>query len=359
MKDLHYNIDRLMCEDAQISISYGERSNGKSYQLKHKVMLTPSVLEGDERFMLIRRSKNEITTEKIERYFNDCDIERLTDGKYNCISVWRRELFLSVYDSKKAKMTRYKKIGYVVPLEDEQYYAGASFLDVPNMIFEEFMSRKTYLPQEPSKLMNLYCTVDRKRGSTKLWLCGNTISRVCPYLTDWELMDLMRSQKQGDIKTKLFDVGENQFVKLAVEYCESTGRTSYVIGAHSDMMTSGVWQSDPQPHLPKSLKCYSVVFSCVFRYKQFTFLARYLTDNETGEGVWFICDKYNRIQPGTFIFSDEITPDRHSFRDPYHVHTRNESVLRILDTFTEDRIFYSTDLCGTDFKQSIDFIIKR
>ena len=32
----HYNIDNLVSKNADINILYGERSNGKSYQLKHK-----------------------------------------------------------------------------------------------------------------------------------------------------------------------------------------------------------------------------------------------------------------------------------------------------------------------------------
>ena len=41
-----------------------------------------------------------------------------------------------------------KKSGYVVALSTEQKYAGASYLDVSDMIFEEFMSRDLYLRTE-------------------------------------------------------------------------------------------------------------------------------------------------------------------------------------------------------------------
>lgn len=283
--NIKYNIDNLIKYDANINIVYGERSNGKSYQLKHKVMFSPEIIEGDRRFMLVRRKKDEITTEKVERYFEDVDIERITHGEYNCIDLYRREIFLAVYDPEHFKKSRGKKIGYIVPLEREQDYAGASFLDVDNIIFEEFMSRDRYIFDEPNKLMNLFCTVDRKRGSTKLWLCGNSISRVCPYLTDWEIMDDMRKQKQGTIITKEFQVSDDEKVTMAIEYCFDTGATSYTIGSHAKMLNSGEWQSDPQPHLPKSIKEYEPVFRCVFQYKQFSFLATYMYDKETMEKV--------------------------------------------------------------------------
>ena len=37
----HYNIDTLDSYDALINIIYGERSNGKSYQVKHKKAVIP------------------------------------------------------------------------------------------------------------------------------------------------------------------------------------------------------------------------------------------------------------------------------------------------------------------------------
>lgn len=100
---------------------------------------------------------------------------------------------------------------------------GGSFLDVDRIIFEEFMERGTYIRNEPSKLMIFYSTIDRKRGTTKMYLVGNTISRVCPYLYDWNLQGIVRNMKQGDIKTLDIDNDGTKF-KMAIEYCKSSGR---------------------------------------------------------------------------------------------------------------------------------------
>lgn len=357
----HYNIDDLVKENANYNIVYGERSNGKSYQLKHKIMFTKSVIYGDERFMLVRRRKNEITTEKIERYFEDVDISALTNGKYDAVTVWRRELFLSCFDYEKFRYVRGKKIGYVVPLEREQDYAGASFLDVNNIIFEEFMSRDKYLIDEPNKLENLYCTVDRKRGTTKLWLCGNSISRVCPYLTDWGLMDIMRKQTQGTIETKDFAI-EGEIIKMAIEFAPFSGVSSHVVGSHARMMSRGEWQSDPQPHLNKSIKDFNVLLTCIFDFASFSFLARYMSDKETGDKVWFICDKtknHPKKEELTYKITDKVEQNKKVFRQPYSVRSWSPAIVAAFDDFREDKIFYSTDLCGTDFKQAIDFTIRK
>jgi hypothetical protein len=110
-------------------------------------------------------------------------------------------------------------------LSTEQHYSGGSFLDVKRIIFEEFMERGNYVKgdNEPDLLMFLYSTIDRKRGTTELWLVGNSVTKVCPYIHAWGLDDIFRNIKQGQIKTKIIDNGTNK-IKIAVEFCGSSGR---------------------------------------------------------------------------------------------------------------------------------------
>lgn len=354
----HYNIDNLVNQNADINICWGERSNGKSYQAKHKRGVI-KYLETGKRFILMRRFREEITNEKIEKYFEDVDIEKLTKGKYNCITTYRKQIFLSNFDSEKFKITRGEKIGYAVALSTEQNYAGGSFLDVEDIIFEEFMTRSRYLSNEPTKLMNFYATVDRKRGTTKLWLIGNTISRVCPYLYEWGLSNIIAKQKQGTIETKEIEAGEDDIVKLAIEYCESTGTSSHTIGWNKDMMNDGSWQSSPQPHLPKSKKEYNILYRIGFMYQSFKFIGEFLQDKETKDVCWFIYPYEKELDEKLVKFTDVIKPSIYYQRNIYDITIKNENLQKLLMTFREDKIFYSTDLCGTDFKQVIDFSIRR
>ena len=354
----HYNIDNLVNQNADINICWGERSNGKSYQAKHKRGVI-KYLETGKRFILMRRFREEITNEKIEKYFEDVDIEKLTKGKYNCITTYRKQIFLSNFDSEKFKITRGEKIGYAVALSTEQNYAGGSFLDVEDIIFEEFMTRSRYLSNEPTKLMNFYATVDRKRGTTKLWLIGNTISRVCPYLYEWGLSNIIAKQKQGTIETKEIEAGDDDIVKLAIEYCESTGTSSHTIGWNKDMMNDGSWQSSPQPHLPKSKKEYNIMYRIGFMYQSFKFIGEFLQDKETKDVCWFIYPHEKDLDEKLVKFTDVIKPSIYYQRNIYDITIKNDNLQKLLNTFREDKIFYSTDLCGTDFKQVIDFSIRR
>lgn len=354
----HYNIDKLLTYNADINIIYGERSNGKSYQVKHKKGII-KYLETGKRFILLRRFREEITNEKIEKYFEDVDVEKLTNGKYNCISVYRKQIFLSNFSSETFKITKGEKIGYAMALSTEQNYAGSSFLDVEDIIFEEFMTRSIYLANEPTKLMNLYATVDRKRGATKLWLVGNSISRVCPYIYEWDLHNIISNQKQGTIETKEIQSTDDDVVKLAIEYCENTNVSSHTIGFNKDMLNDGSWQSSPQPHLPKSKNFYKVCYRIAFMYQSFKFLGEFLQDKETKEICWFIYPYEKEIDNKTVVFTDKISTSPYYQRNIYDITIKNDNLQKLLNTFREDKIFYATDLVGTDFKQVIDFSIRR
>lgn len=384
-KIVHYNLDEIDSYGANFNLIWGERSNGKSYQVKHKKGIIPYLQDVDryvssylnkeeiikssqkkgKRFILMRRFKEEITPSWIESYFSDVDIEKLTDGKYNLITMYRKELFLSFYDVESHKTKRGEKIGYAISLSTEQNYAGGVYLDVADIIFEEFMSRTLYLHDEPNKLLNFYSTVDRKKGTTKVWLVGNTITRVCPYIQDWNLNNIIFKQKQGEIKCiwiKTPDVDEDGReieVKVAIEHCKSTGSSSFVFGTHANMLNKGEWQSDPQPKLPKSIKEYKSLYKIAFHYKTFTWLCDYLMDKKTHDICWFIYPYSGELKNNILVFSDVIKPSPYWQKDIYNPLIRNKNVIDLLKTFRENRIFYSSDLCGTEFKHSIDFEIRK
>lgn len=356
----HWNIDKLASIGAIFNIAFGERSNGKSYQLKHKMGVI-HYLETGKRFILLRRFREEVTSGAIEQYFNDVDVDRLTEGKYDCIVSYRKHIYLAKYDTETMKPIRGEKIGYAMALSTEQNFAGGSFLDVDNIIFEEFMTRTRYLTNEPTKLMNLYATVDRKRGTTKLWLVGNTISRVCPYIYEWGLHEIISKQKQGTIEVLDIDSTDEK-IKLAIEYCESTGTSSHTIGWSKEMMSDGSWQSSPQPHLPKSYNCYKVIYRFIFQYQNFRFISEFLQDKEEKDKFcWFIYPMNDKkeISKNMLVISDKIDINPFWQRNIYDITIKSENLKTLLSTFREDKIFYCNDLVGTDFKQVIDFSIRR
>ncbi len=131
------------------------------------------------------------------------------------------------------------------------------------------------------------------------------------------------------------------------------------IGNASKMVDSGSWQTLPQPHLPKSLKEYKKLYTFGFQYKGFKFLCNYLKDIESKETCWFVFPFYKDFSNKIIVFSDEIRISKYWQRDIYNMSINNDRLKKLLGTFKENKIFFSDDLCGTDFKQVIDFTIRR
>ena len=353
-KQIHYNMDNIEKKKATYNLIYGEKSNGKSYQVKHKRGVI-KYLETGKRFILLRRWREDITNLWIEQYFADVDVATLTKNKYNCIVVYRKVLYLATA-GEDGKVARGDKIGYVMALSTEQHYSGGSFLDVEDIIFEEFMERGNYLKDESKKLEILYSTIDRKRGTTRVWLVGNAISKVCPYIQDWDLDRVIRKQKQGDIDVVTIHNEEND-VTIAIEYCASSGGKQMSI--KNQMIDKGIWQSDAQPKLVKSLNEYQKLYTFGFFYKGFKFLCDYLMDKKTYDTLFFIKPYYKDFDKKTVVFSDKIKQSPYWKTDIYSTNFSNDTLNKLFRNFREDSIFYSDDVTGTDFKQAIDFFIKR
>lgn len=132
------------------------------------------------------------------------------------------------------------------------------------------------------------------------------------------------------------------------------------IGNASKMIDSGAWQTYPQPHLSKSYKKYDVLFRFGFQYQSFKFLCEYLLDKENKkDACWFIYPYYKEFNENIIVFSDIIKVSKFWQRDIYNISIKNDKLRNLFMTFKENKIFYANDLCGTDFKQVIDFQIRR
>ena len=127
-----------------------------------------------------------------------------------------------------------------------------------------------------------------------------------------------------------------------------------------DMINKGEWMTTEQPHLPKSLNEYNKQLRIVFWYKKMKFIGELLLDKKTNDIAWFIYPYEGEIDNNTIVVSDVIKPTKYYQRDIYNLSIGNDRLRSVVaNTFREQNIFYATDLTGCEFKQVIDFIIRR
>ena len=126
------------------------------------------------------------------------------------------------------------------------------------------------------------------------------------------------------------------------------------------MINTGAWETKPQPHLPKSYNNYNVLYRFGFQYQSFKFLCEYLVDKDTKNSpIWFIRPFYKEFKNNIIVFSDVIKVSKYWQRDIYNISIKNERLRNLFISFKENKIFYANDMTGTDFKQVIDFQIRR
>lgn len=332
--------------NAQYNFLYGERSNGKSFWVK-EYCVTSAYKKG-ELFVLLRRWQVDVKTSNIEAYFADCPISAITNGKYNTISVWAGNIYLAnITDD--SKVIRGDIVGRTAYLSGGEHFKSQAFPNYKNIIYEEVTTKDSYLQDEPNKLMDFVSTVAR-RNSIRVWLIGNTVSRICPYFHEWNLKNIP-TQKQGtidlyEIKTdEIDDCGNMVIVKIAVEYCENSGNNSKMFfGNKSKMITSGAWETDIYNAMPKGLKT-TLIYEVMLCRMGFSFIIQLHVDNNNGGVFVFIYPRTSKRKIERVISDIFSTSPFHSEYMDKNIKAEND-ICRLIE---KNKVVFSDALTKQDF----------
>lgn len=346
-KQNYYSCEDILQENADYNMLLGERSNGKSYSVKHQCI--DDYIEKNFGFIYLRRYTVEIKNFMVQSYFNDVDVKKVTKGKYEAIDVYRSGIYLCNYQGD--KLVREVQCGLVMALSTATHYKSMSLLQFKNIIFEEFITSELYLDDEPSKLQQLVSTVAR-REKIRVWLIGNTISRLCPYFNEWQLMHVP-TQKQGTIdiynmKTDQVDEFNQQIIiKIAVELCANSGANSKMFfGVRSKSITSGTWEAEVQPHIPyKYDDCNKVYMFTVVKFNML-YACEIL---KHGEEMFIFVHPTKRINSKRII-QDDYSPDMLTTQRFIALTRGDEVAIKLIKM---NKICFSDNLTGSEFKSNV------
>lgn len=351
-KKKYWKPDKILATKAQYKIVYGGRDSGKSYAVKH--YCCEQAKDDQHRFVYLRRRDLESDSASVVQYFNDLDIKRVFGEQAKEVQVIKRRIYI-VYDIINTDRTEKQLIGYVASIAGYSHTAGENYNDVTNIIFEEFVSRETYLPDEPHKLQDFVSTVARDRDIS-VWMLGNTITRFCPYFYEWELKGVLK-QSPGTIdnyyvkSARFDDEGKPILTHIAVERTmQADEKTKMIFGKSEKMITGGEWQADEKPHLPRRLETYNEIYSCVVEAMNFKFLCRYLYDPEAKGTFWYVERKTTEIKPNTRVMTDHFNPSPYYTVGIIGLSAEEHAILKEL---VNDNVVYSDNLTGTEFIQAL------
>lgn len=345
----YYELDNILSKNADYNLIFGERSNGKTYAaLKH--ILTEYINKGVQG-AYIRRWREDINGKRMQVLFqalvNNGEITTLTDGKFTGVFYISGKFFLSRINEENGKIITDKEpFCFSFCLSEQEHDKSTSFPNVCNIVFDEFLTRRYYLPNEFMLFMNVISTIVRNRDNVKIFMLGNTVNRFCPYFEEMGLTNVQQ-QEQGTID--IYQCGDNGLL-IAVEYCGNidTQKPSNKYFSFDNkalkMITGGKWELAAYPHLPRKYDQADVIFKYYIVFNGAILQANIIqVDNDN---FTFIHAKTTPIKetPETVIYSLDMDGKPNHKRKLLSNSTRLETMIS--SYFVRDKVFYQSNEIG-------------
>ena len=344
-KKQYYDISNLLATKAQYMILLGQRANGKSYQAKLTVLT--NAYKNKKWFVYLRRYKADIKAKAVEAYFMDMPIEKITSGEYTGLCAWNGSIYFT-YINEKGEPVKGLEVGKYCALNEYERYKSWAFVDFDYILYEEFITDNAYLVDEPRQLQQFVSTVARHNAITVL-LIGNTLSRVCPYFSEWCLERVLK-QKLGTIELYHYHFEDGEIL-IAVEYCANANfENKMFFGQPAKQIISGEWDTNEVNKLPRKQEDYELLYEILVEYQKFRFILTLLCEPTDGGLIVFIYP-FTGSRKLTRIISSEFSddPNKTACLDI----TRRPEAL-IYNCFRTGKVCYSDNLTGSDFKHVND-----
>lgn len=346
----YYSLKRIKSRECQYNLIIGERSNGKTYACLEEALM--KYVETGEQTAYIRRYREDFRGKRGDSLFNNHVhngvVSQLTGGEFDSIKHYAGRWYLGVYDEVTRKIvTEPDPFCYGFSLSEAEHDKSSSFPNVTTIIFDEFLTRGYYLPNEFVLFMNTLSTIIRRRDNVTIYMLGNTVNKYCPYFRE---MGLGHVAEMEPGKIDIYSYGQSE-LKVAVERCAisgAKGKKSDMYFAFEnpqlEMITSGAWEIARYPHLPIKYKPSDIVFIYFIEFDEELLQCEIIGVDD----VYFtyIHRKTTPIQneDEDIIFSEMYDPRPNHFRNirrPY-----NEIMRRIADFYKQDKVFYQDNEVG-------------
>ena len=345
MARTYYDISEMLKTNAEYMMLLGQRSNGKSYQVKKTVL--EDFYFNETKFIYLRRWKADIKQKEVSTYFDDIPIAKYTNREYNSVRAMNGFIYLRKIED--GLIVEKREMGRYCALNEYERYKSQVFMNYKNIVYEEFITDSIYLNDEPKLLQQFVSTVARL-DKIRVFLIGNTLTRVCPYFHEWCLENVLK-QKQGTIEIYKYHMEDNVEVKIDVEYCANTNnKNTMFFGQAAKQIVTGEWDVKEVPKLPRQLYEYEKIYEVMVVYQAFKFVLELLIEPKEG-GVIIFVYPYTSNRKIQRVITDEFS-DKPYISSKLDIDKKPE--LLMLKALRMDKVCYSDNLTGSDFSKVIE-----
>ena len=358
----YYSLDKINRKGAQYRVIFGKRSNGKTYAVLERAIKL--YFEKGIETAYIRRNREDLIGKNGQTLFNNLVhnglVEKYSKGVWNNIYYYGKRWYFCRYDEddkgNRQRVTDDKPFCYGFVLSGYEHDKSTSYPRVGMIVFDEFLSRLSYIPDEFILFMNCVSTIARNRTDIEIYMLGNTVNKYCPYFSEMGLKNV-RNMKPGTID--VYQYGETD-LKVAVEYTSpltgSTGKGNVLFAFDNpklQMITHGDWEIDIYPHLPYRYTDDDIIYKYFIEFDGERLQCEILRggeDIETGKRINATITYIHR-KTGEFkhpekdiIFSPALSPLKNRYTKITNpIDTRSK---KISEHFKKDKVFYQSNEVG-------------
>lgn len=345
----YYSLNKINKKDATYNVIFGERSNGKTYATLKQVL--ENYFSDGSQFAYIRRWSVDVQPKRMNNLFNaiieDGFLEKLSGGKFTAIFYRTGRFYLCTYSDKgKPIYNEEDIIGYAFSLSENEHNKANSYPKVTNIIFDEFLTNKIYLPDEFILFMNTVSTIVRQRTNVKIYMLGNTVNKFCPYFKEMGLTNIL-TMKQGTID--VYTYGETK-LKVAVEYADSKKKfkkNNFYFAFNNPklkMITGGAWELNIYPHAPVKWLPKNILFTYFIEFNDNLYQCEIISKNDNI--FTFIHEKTTPLKnpDKDIIYTMDYNP-----KINYNINILkplNDFQNKITWFYTHDRVYYQNNNVG-------------
>ena len=351
----YWDINPILSLHAKYNVIFGERSNGKTYgTLNHGL---ENYFSGKGKLAIIRRWEEDFRGKQASTMFDaliaNKVIWKLSKGRWNGVVYQSHRWYMCKRDLDNPKNVEMESepFAYAFALSSEEHYKSSSYPEITTIVFDEFLTRGVYLPDEFIKFTSILSTIIRLRTNVTIFMLGNTINKYSPYFAEMGLTNIKKMQRG---KIDLYTYGDSG-LSVAVEYSDfpTKQKKSNVYFAFSnpklEMVKTGAWELDIYPHLPCKYKPQDVIYKYYIEFDHELLqceIINVVDDNKNELLFTYIHRKTTEIKEDGYslVYSDTSSPlpnHRKKITKPI-----TDLEKHIVSFFTKDKVFYQDNEIG-------------
>lgn len=346
----YYKLDRILKKKCQYNLIIGERSNGKTYACLDYAL--ERFFKHGEQTAYLRRYREDFRGKRGDSLFanhvGNGRVKHHSNDEYETIKYYAGRWFPATIDPDTRKLVSGPDpFCFGFSLSEIEHDKSTAYPNITTIIFDEFLTRGYYLPNEFVTLMNCLSTIIRHRNNVTIFLLGNTVNKYCPYFKEMGLSHVAEME-QG--KIDVYHYGDSG-LRVAVERCSRPKqgvKKSDVYFAFDnpelEMITGGAWEIAMYPHCPVKYKPSDVVGTYFMEFNDNLLQCEIVAVEDVT--FTFIHEKTTplRNKNEDLIFTEEYSPRPNYRRNIMKPH--DDVGRRIKSYFDKEKVFYQDNEVG-------------